>query len=150
MKNTDKILEEIAYIVGETYPLDKDGLNDFLDTFMPKIDKIISQALLSVRAEALAEERDRVRGEIEGVIGLKYKLFGAAGCSRDEEIKEELREAKDPRTVLDRFSSLTINGVGFAGSGGNWDTELLLPDTVFQYTEDILGRKVYQTIRNKE
>ena len=66
-----------------------------------------------------------------------------------KEGKEELREAKDPRTVLDRFSSLTINGIGFAGSGGNWDTELLLPDTVLQYTEDILGGKVIKQEGNK-
>jgi len=131
MENKQEFIRDICKVI----PMSKSEAKS-------RLDLIIHQAL--------AEDRERVRGEIEGVIGLKYKLFGAAGCSRDEEIKEELREAKDPRTVLDRFSSLTINGVGFAGSGGNWDTELLLPDTVFQYTEDILGRKVYQTIRNKE
>ena len=54
----------------------------------------------------------------------------------------ELQEAKDLGTILNRFSSLTINGTGFAASGGSWATELVLPDTVLQYTEDILGGKV--------
>jgi len=59
-----------------------------------------------------------------------------------KEGKEELREAKDLKTILDRFSSISINGRGFTVSGGNWHTELVLPDTVLQYTEDILGGKV--------
>jgi len=54
----------------------------------------------------------------------------------------ELQEAKDLGTILNRFSSLTINGTGFAASGGSWAAELVLPDTVLQYTEDILGGKV--------
>ena len=141
-KIKDKVFQAVMSDIGKHYKV-SDRLSDILCDSL-------SEHLPTSITQALAEDRERVRGEIEGVIGLKYKLFGAAGCSRDEEIKEELREAKDPRTVLDRFSSLTINGVGFAGSGGNWDTELLLPDTVFQYTEDILGRKVYQTIRDNE
>ena len=59
-----------------------------------------------------------------------------------EELKEEIKEAKDLKIILDRFSSLTINGMGFSVSGGNWETKLTLPDTVLQYTEDILGGKV--------
>ena len=57
----EKILEEIAYIIGEVYPLDKDGLNKFLDEFMPKIEKTFSESIQQARAE----ERERIVEAIE-------------------------------------------------------------------------------------
>jgi hypothetical protein len=63
-------------------------------------------------------------------------------AEKHKSLTAELKEAKDLKTILDRFSCLTINGIGFSLSGGNWDTEFVLPDTVLQYTEDILGGKV--------
>jgi len=57
-------------------------------------------------------------------------------------LEQELKEARDLHKILDKFSSLTIGGTGFSVSGGNWSNELVLPDTVAQYTEDILGGKV--------
>ena len=35
--------------------------------------------------ETVAEERARVRGEIERAIGLKFRVFGASGSSGNEE-----------------------------------------------------------------
>ena len=61
---------------------------------------------------------------------------------KHKSLTAQLKEAKDLKTILDRLSSLTINGTGFTMSGGNWNTELVLPDTVLQYVDDILGGKV--------
>jgi len=65
-----------------------------------------------------------------------------AYAEKHAKITAELKEARDLKTILDRFSSLTINGMGFSMSAGSWETKLVLPDTVLQYTEDILGGKV--------
>ena len=72
-----------------------------------------------------------------------------AYAEKHNKLTAELKEAKDLKTILDRFSSLTINGIGLAVSGGNWNTEIVLPDTVLQYTEDILGGKVIKQEGNK-
>ena len=45
-------------------------------------------------------------------------------------LEQELKEARDLHKILDKFSSLTIGGTGFAVSGGNWSNELVLPDTM--------------------
>ena len=63
-------------------------------------------------------------------------------AEKHAKLTAELKEARDLKTILDRFSSLTINGTGFALSGGTWNTELVLSDTYLQYVEDILGGKV--------
>lgn len=58
-------------------------------------------------------------------------------------LKKELEEAKNLKVILEKMSGMTINGTGWAISGGNWATPTLeLPDNVLQYTEDILGGKV--------
>ena len=60
-----------------------------------------------------------------------------------DRLKQELREAKDLKTILDKFSSLTsTKGMVFANSNGIWSTELVLPDNVLVYVDDILGGKV--------
>ena len=57
-------------------------------------------------------------------------------------LREELKQAKDLSKILDKFSSLTIDGKGYASVNGSWSTEVKLPDTVLQYEEDILGGRV--------
>lgn len=64
-------------------------------------------------------------------------------------LKDEVKEAKDLKDILEKLSSMTINGVGFSISGGNWNTEIRLPDTFLQYTDDILGGKVIKQEGNK-
>jgi exopolysaccharide biosynthesis protein len=63
-------------------------------------------------------------------------------AQKHKSLTAELKEAKDLKTILNRLSSLTINGNGFDMSGGSWNTEIVLPDTVLQYVEDILGGNV--------
>ncbi len=81
--------------------------------------------------EVYAEKHKSLTAELKEVYAEKHKSLTA-----------ELKEAKDLKVILDRFSSLSINGIKFDVSGGAWNTELILPDTVLQYTEDILGGKV--------
>ena len=51
---------------------------------------------------------------------------------------QELKEAKNLKTILEKISGTTINGIGFSVSGGSWDT-IDLPDNVLVYVDDILG-----------
>ena len=58
-------------------------------------------------------------------------------------LEKELGEAKDLKTILNKFSSITINGMDWGISGGSWSAvPMTIPDTVLQYTDDILGGKV--------
>ena len=51
-------------------------------------------------------------------------------------------KAEDLKSVLEKFSSLTINGMGWTVSGGSWSTAVELPADVLRYVDDILGGKV--------
>lgn len=55
-------------------------------------------------------------------------------------LEKELEDARDLKSILDKFSSLTINGsiLSSVDSTIRWE----FPDTVLQYTDDILGGKV--------
>ena len=64
-------------------------------------------------------------------------------------LKEDLKQAKDLSKILDKFSSLTIDGKGFASVSGSWNTEIRLPDSVLQYVDDILGGNVIKQEGNK-
>lgn len=69
---------------------------------------------------------------------------------RDKKIKEleqELKEARDLKDILNKFSNITFNGISISTSGGDWKLEL--PDTVLQYIDDILGGKVIKQEGNK-
>src|SRR5574343_7023 len=59
-------------------------------------------------------------------------------------LEKELEEAKNLKEILEKMSSMTINGQGFAVSGGAWSiaSEFNLPDDVLRYVDDILGGKV--------
>ena len=54
--------------------------------------------------------------------------------------RERLKKAEDLKEILNKFSSMTINGIGYSNSGGNF--ELNLPDDVLRYVDDILGGRV--------
>lgn len=58
------------------------------------------------------------------------------------ELIQEAKEARDLKKILDKITSLTINGSGFAVSGGTWSTNLTLPDDVPRYVEDYCGGRV--------
>jgi hypothetical protein len=59
-----------------------------------------------------------------------------------DDLKKELAEAKNLQSILDKLSSFTLNGIGYPVSGGDWNIKMDLPDTVLQYTDDILGGQV--------
>lgn len=63
-------------------------------------------------------------------------------------LEKELEEAKNLKSILEKMSGLTINGVDWCLSNGGWVTTNF-PDTVLQYTEDILGGKVIKQEGNK-
>lgn len=63
------------------------------------------------------------------------------GKSYNEKLFQDLKEAKNLKTILEKMSGMTINGTDFAISGGSWST-MSFPDTVLQYVDDILGGKV--------
>jgi len=85
---------------------------------------------------------NRIITELKEAYAEKHAELKEAYAEKHAELTAELKEARDLKTILDRFSSLTINGTGFAMSGGTWNTELVLSDTYLQYVEDILGGKV--------
>lgn len=64
-------------------------------------------------------------------------------------LKEELKEAKDLKAILEKLYPLhDLYGGSFSiSSGGN--CTLNLPDTVLQYADDILGGKVIKQEGNK-
>lgn len=94
------------------------------------------------------------------VIDLETKLV-----KKDSEIadlKNQLRDAKDLKNVLEIMASKT--GIpapdtkggyfyaidnGFGVSSTSFSTHIKLPDTVLQYTDDILGGKVIKQEGNK-
>jgi len=60
---------------------------------------------------------------------------------RIEELKEELRQAKDLKLILEKLYPLwNIEGSAMSFKNGGWSINL--SDDVLQYTEDILGGKV--------
>lgn len=56
------------------------------------------------------------------------------------ELKQDLAEARNLKSILEKFSDFSVNGIHFGSVGGS--INLNLPDTVLEYTEDILGGKV--------
>jgi hypothetical protein len=69
--------------------------------------------------------------------------------SRICKLQKELSEAQNLKSILEIMSSMTINGLGFSVTGGNWNTEFTLPDNVLVYVDDILGGKVIKQEGNK-
>ncbi len=65
-----------------------------------------------------------------------------------ERLEVELKEVKDLSKILEKMSSLTINGQGFASSDGHWGT-MELPEEYLRYVDDILGGKVIKQEGNK-
>lgn len=59
-----------------------------------------------------------------------------------ERLEKELAEAKNLKSILEKITSMTINGLDFSATGGCFTSGYNLPDTVLQYTDDILGGKV--------
>jgi len=66
---------------------------------------------------------------------------------REAELKEDLKNAKDLKEILGKVGSLF--GSEFLMANGSAGYALNLPDTVLQYTEDILGGKVIKQEGNK-
>lgn len=67
---------------------------------------------------------------------------------RIQALEGELKEARNLKSILEKMSSMTIGGVGWGVSGGEWRT-LEVPDYVLVYTDDILGGKVIKQEGNK-
>lgn len=57
-----------------------------------------------------------------------------------ENLEKQLEEAKNLKSILEKMSSMTINGIDWGVSGGSWS--LQLGDDVLVYVDDILGGKV--------
>lgn len=57
-----------------------------------------------------------------------------------EILKSKLKEAQDLKSILEKMSSITINGVDWASSGGSFSVHY--PENVAVYVDDILGGKV--------
>lgn len=56
-------------------------------------------------------------------------------------LEQEIKEARDLKLILEKLYPLySMNGSVVGMNGSSWN--LNLPDTVLQYTEDILGGKV--------
>ncbi len=72
----------------------------------------------------------------------KYQAEISYRDKKIEDLKIELKTAQSLKDILEKMSSMTINGLSFSASGGSWNTEIRLPDTVLQYADDILGGKV--------
>lgn len=69
-----------------------------------------------------------------------------------EILEKELKQAKDLKEILNKFSSMSINGFNFATVGGCFDIGyggITLPDNVLVYVDDILGGKVIKQEGNK-
>lgn len=61
-------------------------------------------------------------------------------AEKHKKLTEELKEAKDLKSILLKMSSMTIDGKGWSVTGGGWETSL--GDNVLIYVDDILGGKV--------
>ena len=59
-----------------------------------------------------------------------------------DDLKKELAEAKNLQSILNKLSGFTLNGLAYCDTGGDWRVKMDLPDTVLQYTDDILGGQV--------
>jgi len=60
-------------------------------------------------------------------------------------LEKELQEAKDLKFIINKFSSLL--DIGFNTVNADW--RINLPDSVLQYTDDILGGKVVKQEGNR-
>jgi hypothetical protein len=65
------------------------------------------------------------------------------------EYSAKLEKAENLKDILDKMTSMTINGIGFANAMGSWNLNMDLPDNVAQYVEDMLGGKVIKQEANK-
>jgi len=64
-------------------------------------------------------------------------------------LEEELEKAKDLKSILEKMSSLTVNGSNIWADGATISTGFRLPDNVLVYVDDILGGKVIKQEGNK-
>lgn len=82
--------------------------------------------------------------------------------ARNAELVHQLKEAKDFKELLKEIISKTgipapdtkggylyVVDNSFGVPNTSWNTEIVLPDTVLQYTDDILGGKVIKQEGNK-
>lgn len=81
---------------------------------------------------------------------IKIKENYEALANQLSETRKELLQAKDLKTILEKLSSDIIPLVDskYIKAVNGWD-ELIFPDNVLQYTEDILGGKVIKQEGNK-
>lgn len=66
-------------------------------------------------------------------------------AKKHAQLTQELKEAKDLKEILQKMSSLTINGNTWGVTGGSWNistAKLELNDTIAQYVDDYFGGKV--------
>jgi len=71
---------------------------------------------------------------------------------RIDELELRLKEAQNLKAILEKLSSMKINGQGFAVVDGSWtisECKLNLPDDVMRYVDDILGGKCIKQEANK-
>lgn len=57
-------------------------------------------------------------------------------------LEQELKEAKDLKAILEKVSSMSVNGINFSACGGTFYTETNLSENVLVYVDDMLGGKV--------
>ena len=62
-------------------------------------------------------------------------------------LEQELKDARNLKEILVKITNLSINDISFSDCSGYYKIEI--PDTVLQYTEDILGGKVIKQEGNK-
>lgn len=71
-----------------------------------------------------------------------------------EEIQKELEEARNLKSILERVMTNPLNigkdgqVLSFSGGTFSW-ADVILPDNVLQYTDDMLGGKVIKQEANK-
>jgi hypothetical protein len=58
-------------------------------------------------------------------------------------------KAENLKDILEKMSSMTINGQGFSVSGGSWSTSFNIPDSFAEYVDDYCGGKVIKQEANK-
>lgn len=59
-----------------------------------------------------------------------------------KESKQEKEKNTDLKEILNKLSSIKINGLSYSDTGGTWKTDFTVSDNVLVYVDDILGGKV--------
>ena len=71
--------EKIAFMIGETFPLENVGLYKFIDEFTPKLEKVFFETV----QQAVAEERNRIDKAIteQHKYGYEHKNYDMRGVN---------------------------------------------------------------------